>query len=445
MSGRAAIFDQLYKHNLLVAIALVGVLVFASAVNVYSVSPSNVATYNKWTTVDECSYLIFTDGTTTYAKNCETGAVSYSGTSSAVIIQQAIDALGSVNGGTVYIAAGTYTISDNIIINGHSVNLVGAGRQATLLNINTVGKTIEINGKNRVTLRDFTVGFTTTNLGTAITILGTSFYPTLDRVNIAGVGTTSGTVNDGNTGLYISGAVLGGRYYMVDVRDIQTGVKVEVTASSAPNANSFFGLTVRGTGTAIKTIGNAGHELSSFGIHGLLIENWGTRALDLDTEMLLIEDFHVENAYTPLNPAIHTTSRVEKLMMYEGIVTLGGQPTFDSTSVKPSMLRLEGWNNAVFAKSSSGTFAVDSTGSKTVTIAHGVSMITINGVTVSPTINDVRVAVAKNTNVSDWEVDAPIVQSIDSTNVVVRVNVRVASGTVGATGLITLQVGEDTR
>lgn len=49
----------------------------------------------------QCSYLIFTDRITTYAQNCDTGTIDYSGTIAATVINSAIAAL--TNGGLVFI------------------------------------------------------------------------------------------------------------------------------------------------------------------------------------------------------------------------------------------------------------------------------------------------------------------------------------------------------
>jgi hypothetical protein len=72
----------------------------------------------------------------------------------------------------------------------------------------------------------------------------------------------------------------------------------------------------------------------------------------------------------------------------------------------------------------SGTAAIDSTGVKTVTIAHGLN--------VTPGINDVSLTLRLNTNVSDWTYGLLIVHGVDATNVTVKLNVTAASATGGA-------------
>lgn len=123
--------EFLFRFRYVFAIAVVASLVAASAINVYSVSPSNVSTYNKWTTVGVTNYNIFTDGSTYYAKNGATGVVDYSGATASTVINSAISA--STSGGTVFLKAGTYTISSTISVT-QSVILKGEGT-ATVLNV----------------------------------------------------------------------------------------------------------------------------------------------------------------------------------------------------------------------------------------------------------------------------------------------------------------------
>src|SRR3990167_1891627 len=80
----------------------------------------------------------------------------------------------------------------------------------------------------------------------------------------------------------------------------------------------------------------------------------------------------------------------------------------------------------------SGTFAIDSTGIKTVTTAHGLS--------VTPSIQDVQVSVTEDSNVDDWAFNLLKVESVDATNVVCKLNVSTASATGGATAKLALLV-----
>jgi len=76
------------------------------------------------------SYIIFTDGSTVYARNGATGAIGYSGADASTVIQSAINAL--TNGGKIFIKAGTYTINSQINVNKTDITLFGEGRSTVI-------------------------------------------------------------------------------------------------------------------------------------------------------------------------------------------------------------------------------------------------------------------------------------------------------------------------
>lgn len=80
----------------------------------------------------------------------------------------------------------------------------------------------------------------------------------------------------------------------------------------------------------------------------------------------------------------------------------------------------------------SAGFAIDSTGVKTVTTAHGLS--------VTPDIQDVQLTVTEDTNVDDWAFNLLKVESVDGTNVVAKINVSTASATGAATAKLAILV-----
>lgn len=80
----------------------------------------------------------------------------------------------------------------------------------------------------------------------------------------------------------------------------------------------------------------------------------------------------------------------------------------------------------------SGTFAIDSTGVKTVTTAHGLTEI--------PAVEDIDLTVIENTNVDDWAHGYVKIESVDATNVVCKVNVTTASATGSATAKLGIKI-----
>jgi len=61
------------------------------------------------------SYIIFTDGSTVYAKNGTTGEIEFSGADAATVIQQAIDAL-SGSGGKIFIKKANYLLTSGLTL-----------------------------------------------------------------------------------------------------------------------------------------------------------------------------------------------------------------------------------------------------------------------------------------------------------------------------------------
>jgi len=82
----------------------------------------------------------------------------------------------------------------------------------------------------------------------------------------------------------------------------------------------------------------------------------------------------------------------------------------------------------------SSTFAIDSTGVKTVTIAHGLA--------ITPAKEDCHLTVIEETNVDDWGFDLLKVDSVDATNVTAKIHVSTASATGSATAKLALRVGK---
>jgi len=73
------------------------------------------------------SYIIFKDGDVVKAKNGETGAIEFSGTDAATIIQETINCVASLGGGKVLIKKGVYTINEMILVPNGSSNITIEG------------------------------------------------------------------------------------------------------------------------------------------------------------------------------------------------------------------------------------------------------------------------------------------------------------------------------
>jgi parallel beta-helix repeat protein len=87
---------------------------------------SNGSTQNTKNSPLEASYLIWTEGSTVYAKNGLTGTIDYSGKDAATVINNAITAAYDNGGGLVFIKSGNYRLSSSIIMKSY-VTLEGEG------------------------------------------------------------------------------------------------------------------------------------------------------------------------------------------------------------------------------------------------------------------------------------------------------------------------------
>lgn len=94
------------------AFAAISILLFSQFA--IAISPSNIASFNQWTTVAGCAYMVFTDGVSYYSKNCDTGAIAFSGSTAATVFQSTFDAV--TTGKTVVIREGTYAITNTLTL-----------------------------------------------------------------------------------------------------------------------------------------------------------------------------------------------------------------------------------------------------------------------------------------------------------------------------------------
>jgi len=78
----------------------------------------------------ESTYIIFKEDSKILARNGKTGAIAYSGTDAATVIQSAVDDL--TNGGKTFIKTGTYEISSSINVKS-KISIIGEGREVTIL------------------------------------------------------------------------------------------------------------------------------------------------------------------------------------------------------------------------------------------------------------------------------------------------------------------------
>ena len=80
----------------------------------------------------------------------------------------------------------------------------------------------------------------------------------------------------------------------------------------------------------------------------------------------------------------------------------------------------------------SGTFAIDSTGVKTITVSHGLA--------ITPELKDCQLAIVQNTIVDDWSCGFVKIVRSDAKRVIAKIRITTASTTKGATAKLTLKI-----
>ena len=118
----------------LTTVLLVALISIGATSYVLSQSSGQTITIQPASFTETASYIIFKVGDTIYAKNGTTGEIEYSGTNAISVIQSAINSL--TNGGTIYIAEGTYSLSSYIEISNNFVEII-MSPSATLYSENT--------------------------------------------------------------------------------------------------------------------------------------------------------------------------------------------------------------------------------------------------------------------------------------------------------------------
>lgn len=138
--------------------------------------------------VKGASYVIFIDGSTIKAVNGRTGAVDYSGTDAATVIQAAIDALS--NGGLIFIKRGVYLIATGLVVSTFGIIIEGEdqggtpGVCATMLqwSSGSAGTILTFQNCQGVGLSDITINGGDSSIATKGLVVTAVDYSTFERI-----------------------------------------------------------------------------------------------------------------------------------------------------------------------------------------------------------------------------------------------------------------------
>ena len=145
----------------LATVLLVALICIGATSYVLSQSSSQTITIEPASFTETASYIIFKVGDTIYAKNGTTGEIEYSGTDASTVIQQAINAILSLDGrGRIFIKSEIYDLSTTLTIEGKSpyprLEIVGEGYGTSLRNYFN-GPAIHLNNTELVCIRNLVI------------------------------------------------------------------------------------------------------------------------------------------------------------------------------------------------------------------------------------------------------------------------------------------------
>ncbi len=433
--------------------------------------------------VDTASYIIFQDSGIIYAKNGTTGKIDFSGTDASTVIQGAIDVLnvgnntGSGYGGKIFIKAGGYIINSTIDLKSQII-LEGEDMQRTVLSGNDQNVTIlKANGTSSIPvyyigLRNLAI------MGGNTGFLGNWFiFGHMENIRVSShvIGNGYGiSLNDSYMNNFMN---VESRFNNIGI--ISNGQSNNLTFTHCWfNNNNIYGIYIT-DGQSIHLIGcnveyNKSYGVLFSGIWGGRIsgyfENNGynnssgektqiklvqTSASSRKCYGIIIDGFYMNGTGAGLPSQygiVLATNGADYITIGEGYIWAHSSASIvlntgcyqlqihrfksddpikiinNSTSAKiDSQVGYINQNNII-----SDTFAIDSTGIKTVTMAHGLA--------IAPAKQDCCLTVMENTSVDDWEYTMLKVVSTDTTNVIAKINISKASATAGATAKLGLRV-----
>ena len=259
-----------------------------------------------------------------------------------------------------------------------------------------------------------------------------------------GIRFRNGEIGDAN-GLGAHKSSLTGFYIDMAATTLSIGVNVvarDVTASNGNIVGGYRGVLVqdsgfKASGVIVEGAGNIGIFLDDFG-SGLIADSavlTGCAARGCTSDGLRIEAstaqiFGFEGTGNT-GFGLRIMAGATNTRVFGGILTGNTAGTLSDAGTDSVFVDVADYvtQNAV----TSSSLALDSTGLKTATIAHGLS--------VTPNINNCSLSIVMETNVSDFAIGFFRVESVTSTNIVVSADVTTASATPGATFRLSAQVG----
>jgi len=409
--------------------------------------------------MEQVSYIIYIESGIVKALNGTTGMVDFSGTNAATVIQMSID---SLIGGIIFIKKGIYNITKNLTIH-QGIIIEGEGEQSTILSL------IYNNNFNGLTLTG----------GTKWTILrDLEIY---GNAPVSPIYSTDGIVISGSmvelNNLYIRNCARHGinanNFVHLRMINVYSGfnrtgsgayLHREIIKNDSCNqiyieggnyvANDLFGIGLKNTSNTLLEMvnfgqndqdgGDSGGGLSIIGGSNITVENCyfegqpyniyirnSNLGIGRNTdanELRIINSMFNPSTICDIDGTGITGIKISQC--FGNKIRLSAKEIdYENSAFKTEDITGTFFKNNVL----SNTFSIDSAGLKTVTIPHGLA--------IAPKIQDCQLTVVQNTAVDDWAYNLLKVTYTDATNVTTKINVSIASTTMGATAKLALRVG----
>lgn len=450
-------------------------------------------------TQEEYSYIIWMDNINIFVKNGSTGTIDYKGTDTGIVIQKVIDTMSE--GQTLFIKRGIYNLSKKLTIN-KPINIKGeavtiqTGLNPPIINgtiLTRAGDILEIIATNKYYYN------TISNIGlngvdrSGIIMNLKNFHGILENI----------IVWKGDIGILMQDSWLS-TFYSVAAFQCNYGAKAQTSGCNNMSFygckftnnyimgflhqngfnTSFFGCDFEQNGKyGISIDGNTARNTSLFGCyfeanptynsvtklyskgaHIIIGENSTPSIISIigcnlgrmetspniitSSRINIVHGYDIFVANCQFYQNLFETTRsditndagsdIDMVLMncrsihdgnwvIDGTYGMMGIKTFGNNPNEAMNTFLITQNNVM-----SDTFSIDSTGIKTVIIPHGLA--------IRPNIQDCQLTILQDTAVDDWTCSLLTVVSTDVTNVTAKINISLASKSIGATARLALRV-----
>lgn len=425
--------------------------------------------------ISEASYIIWQEDGNIFAQNGLTGIIDYVGNDAATVINNTINTLSS--GGKIFIKNETYIITSSLTIAANYITIQGESWKTILqlganVNVITVNAAPSQAASWYLEFKDFKIDGKKSAYNTGNGIDGNMRRSLFERLWIIDT-PQDGIRYDIGTGCVVKSCIIEtpGRYGIVPLgtdshivnstiaQAADAGIYLKASATFIEHCHlwgNLHGMRMAPEASVVNCIihccyiennVNSGIEIIDYSVWDSVIKGniFWKNGTGLDSTY---DDIYIK----PTSPYVFKNN-----VITDNIFQGGGKTRYainmvvrdDNCIISNNVTKSHAVGEFVYTgtghiiKNNKGyktesnilsdTFAIDSTGIKTITIPHGLA--------ITPNVQDCYLTVVKNTNATDCAYNLLMIDSVDATNTIAKINISIASKTVGATAKLALKVG----